>query len=175
MRPGWLWDKNISMEEIQKILKDPDNPRFIIMAEALLSRNNVPKEVFAAYLDRRTFVENWTRIKRQMRKDSWNNPRIIFWQFVYERVLEKFRQDGIKIFERKSKSPVNEFCRHVGGQLKRVRKKMHLTQDQLAQKIGISQQMISRIESGQENMSLTTLHTVTSGLGGELSIRVLPK
>jgi transcriptional regulator with XRE-family HTH domain len=52
----------------------------------------------------------------------------------------------------------------VGEKLKLEREKKKLTQTQLAEKIKISQQMLSRIESGQENVSLQTLQKVANSL-----------
>ncbi len=51
-----------------------------------------------------------------------------------------------------------------------AREKQNMTQKQLAQKIGIKQSNISRLESGNYNPSLEFLQKVASGLGKELHI-----
>src|SRR3989338_7628425 len=118
MRPGWLWDTNISTEEIQKILKDPENARFVNIAALLLSRKNTPKEIFAEYLDQKIFVQHWGRIKRQMRKDAWNDPRIIFWQAVYENVATEFKEKGIAIRPTKEAKAINDLARQIAEKIK---------------------------------------------------------
>ena len=170
MRPEWLWDRNISVDKIQKILKDTHHERFVATAALLLSRNNVPKEIFAQYLNRKIFVQHWSRIKRQMRKDAWNDPRIIFWQAVYEKLLAEFKQKGISIRPMKEEKIVNDLARQIADKLKNFRRNLHLTQKELADRIGISQQIISRIEKGRDDMRLHTLVNIFSFLGEQIVI-----
>ena len=170
MRPEWLWDRNISVDKIQKILKDPHHERFVAIAALLLSRNNVPKEIFAQYLDRKVFVQQWSRIKRQMRKDAWNDPRIIFWQAVYEKLFAEFKHKGIPIRVMKEEKAVNDIARNIAEQLKTLRRDGNLTQKELADRIGISQQIISRIEKGRDDMRLFTLVKVFSFLGEQIVV-----
>ena len=165
MRPGWLWDKNLSIEEIRGILRDPQHERFVHTAALLLSRNNVPKDIFDQYLDRKIFVHNWVRIKGQMRKNSWNDSRIVFWQAVYEKIFEGFKEKGIPTRPAKKEKPTNQRCKDIGEKIRADRQEMGLTQKELAQRLGISQQIISRIEMGRDNMSLTTLDKIFSVLG----------
>jgi DNA-binding XRE family transcriptional regulator len=51
-----------------------------------------------------------------------------------------------------------------------AREGMHLTQKQLADKIGVKQQLISRIESGSENLTLETLTKILTSLKLALKI-----
>lgn len=171
MRRDWLWDKNIAAKEAINILHHPEHPRFITLASLLLSRKNDPAEVFREYLKPRDFCLYWLKIKRKMRKDAWNNPRIDFWQAVYERLLEKYKGRGKKIFLRKQRMPINEFCHSFGQKIKELRVKRKLTQKMLSDKLGISQQMISRIESGKENISLLTLKKITEILGASVVVK----
>ena len=41
-------------------------------------------EVFKEYINREDFFICWNRIKKQMRKNSWNDPRIEYWQAIYD-------------------------------------------------------------------------------------------
>jgi len=66
-----------------RILKDDSDPRFTEYASLVLSRVGKPKEVFISYLDKMLFLKNWRRIKRKMRKDRWNDARIVFWDEAY--------------------------------------------------------------------------------------------
>ena len=58
----------------------------------------------------------------------------------------------------------------VIDQIIRVRNEQHLTQKELADKIGIKQSNISRLESGNSNPSLGFLKKIAGGLGKELHI-----
>ena len=165
MEKDWLWDRNISKKQAIKILCSPAHPRFIPLSSLLLSRKNTPREVFRYYIKPEEFCRYWPMIKRRMRKDAWYNPRIEFWQAVYEKLAEKFRAKEINISLRNRTGARNEFCIEIGQRLKALRKEKKLTQAMLSKKLNVSQQMISRIESGRENISLLTLKKVTEELG----------
>ncbi len=55
-----------------------------------------------------------------------------------------------------------------------ARKSMGLTQKQLAEKTGIAQGDISKLESGNANPSLRTLQRLASGMGMKLKVQFLP-
>ncbi len=165
MKNDWLWDRNISLRQAVRILNNPKHPRFTSMSGLLLSRKNSPQEVFRNYIKAEEFCRNWLAIKRQMRRDDWNNPRIEFWQAVYEKLLEKFRAKGTNISLRSRINTSSGFCIETGRKLKALRKQKKLTQAMLSKKLNVSQQMISRIESGRENISLLTLKRVAQELG----------
>ena len=79
MKKDWLYDINLGEDEIKEILSHPENKRFIWLSALLLARKNSPKEVFNEYLSQEDFFIHWYKIKKQMRKDSWNNPHIDYW------------------------------------------------------------------------------------------------
>ena len=166
-----MWDRNISKKQAIKILCSPAHPRFISLSSLLLSRKNTPREVFRYYIKPEEFCRYWPMIKRGMRKDVWNNPRIEFWQAVYEKLLERYRAKGTDVFSKGRRKPINEFCFEIGQRLKALRKENRLTQEMLSKKLNVSQQMISKIESGRENISLLTLKRVTEELGAKVSIQ----
>jgi DNA-binding XRE family transcriptional regulator len=172
MRNDWLWDKRISLREAVGILSNAEHPRFIYFAGLLLSRKNTPQEVFQNYLTPKTFCYYWPKIKRAMRQSEWNNPRIEFWQAVYEKLLEKFRIKGVVISPRQRTTMTGGLCSEIGQRLKTMRKQRKLTQKMLSKKLHISQQMISRIESGRENVSLRTLDKIVRVLGGKISVAI---
>lgn len=171
MKKDWLWDRRLTEKQAKKILYNPAHPRFISLAGLLLSRKNVPKEIFGVYLRPDDFCRHWTEIKRKMRKDAWGNPRIEFWQAIYEKLLERYRAKGVNIFTKSTPKPANGFCLEIGEKIKILRKQKNLTQNILADKLNISQQMVSRIESGRENISLLTLKKVVDALGVDISIK----
>lgn len=64
------------------------------------------------------------------------------------------------------------FCKVIAEKIKSARKQKGLTQEQLARKLHISQQVISRIEKGGENISLLTLKKIADGLGADIQIKI---
>lgn len=169
---GWLWDMKITEKQAKKILSDPEDKDFIPLAAVLLARNNSPRVVMTKYLSPEDFCRHWAKIKKQMRKDSWNNPRITFWQAIYENAREKLREKGLKIRPASEKKKINGFFKTVGLQIKTLRKERDMTQKELAKKMGVSQQMISRVESGRFNVSLGILEKVVDRLGGQIKLEI---
>ncbi len=60
----------------------------------------------------------------------------------------------------------------VISQIIEARKEKHMTQEDLAKRIGTQKSNISRLESGHYNPSLDFLIKVASGLGKELKIQL---
>lgn len=168
MKNNWLWDRKITDSRVKDILKRPGGKDFIAMAALLLSRKNEPDRVFKDYLDPAVFCKYWPRIKRKMRQDKWSEPRIIFWQAIYEKLLDRYRKKGM-VF-RQETSAKEPLCESTGKKIAGIRREQGLSQKKLAKKIGVSQQLISRIEKGRENASLITLNNIARALNREISI-----
>ena len=60
----------------------------------------------------------------------------------------------------------------IGVLIQEARKKQHLTQEELALRIGTTKHYISRIENDASDIRLTTLRRIIEGLGGQLSLSV---
>ena len=60
----------------------------------------------------------------------------------------------------------------VAGALLEYRKRYKLSQQQLAKKLGTSQAMVSKIETGSVNLSLKVLARIASKLGGDLKVQL---
>ncbi len=61
----------------------------------------------------------------------------------------------------------------IGVLIQEARKKQHLTQKQLADKVGTTKNYISRIENNASDIRLSTLmRIVREGLGGHLKLSV---
>ncbi len=61
----------------------------------------------------------------------------------------------------------------IGVLIQEARKKQHLTQEQLAEKVGTTKNYISRIENNASDIRLSTLmRIVREGLGGHLKLSV---
>ena len=172
MNNDWLWDKNFTGEKAAEILKNEEDPAFVKMAATLLLRNNSAKDIFSSYLDPVVFYKNWNRIKKAMRKDSWGNPRIDYWQAIFRNLNEKYKDKGIVL--RKAKIEISEACRSVGDRIKNERLANHMTQRQFSKKAGISQQMLSKIEKGRNNVSISTLEKIADKFGLKIHFDLKP-
>ena len=61
----------------------------------------------------------------------------------------------------------------IGVLIQEARKKQHLTQGQLAEKVGTTKNYISRIENNASDIRLSTLmRIINEGLGGHLKLSV---
>jgi DNA-binding XRE family transcriptional regulator len=163
MNKDWLWDRKITLQKAKNILRNPEHPKFIELSALLLIRKYSPQEVFPQYLSPAIFCQNWGAIKRIMRKDAWGSPRLLFWQAVYEKVKEKLLKKGKEI-KPAPLSKADEFCKAIGQKIKLLRKERGFTQNGLAKSLRVSQQIISRIERGRQNISLLTLKNIASVL-----------
>lgn len=168
MKTNWLWDSRLRESEAKKILKDENHPKFDIYAERLFSRVNDPKIVFSI-IDKITFCKKWPGIKKQMRKDRWLKDRVVFWQTIYERILEGLKEQGIKLREsREVKIPPERM--KLAQEIKDIRVKLGYTQRDMAKKLGVIQQYISKIENGYENFSVDTLRRIADVFDRKLVI-----
>ena len=107
--------------------------------------------------------------KREMRKNNWSEPKIVYWDAIYEKTREKLIEKGV-IKKGKKYIPGDPYLEKIGEEIRKLRKEKNLTQKQLARKLGISQQIVSRIERGKENISLKNLGKISSILGKNLKI-----
>lgn len=64
--------------------------------------------------------------------------------------------------------------RLVGRNLSRIRREKGLTQEQLSERCGLSQQYLSGLERGSRNPTVTTLFEIASALGVSHVDLVLP-
>ena len=150
-------------------MKDTGSKEFVPLAALFLSRNNDPKDAFGHYLDPLVFCKQWAAIKRRMRKDRWNDPRIVFWQAIYENLSDKYRKKGI-IFRGEIPQVKEHLCHTAGKRISDIRREQGLSQKKMAKKMGISQQLISRIEKGRENVSVSTLANMARALNKRIEI-----
>ena len=60
----------------------------------------------------------------------------------------------------------------LGEKLYTLRAKRNMTQEQLAEKLGVGQSMISKYESGTYNWSIRSLSEVSSKLGLDLTLSI---
>ncbi|MBL7159767.1 helix-turn-helix transcriptional regulator [Candidatus Microgenomates bacterium] len=53
--------------------------------------------------------------------------------------------------------------------LRKLRKALHLSQEKLAEKMKVKREFISRIESGEQNVTIETLYKIAEATGKEFS------
>ena len=70
-------------------------------------------------------------------------------------------------------SPARTWCEIIGPKIADKRKAQGMTQRDLAEKTGIDQAAISRIESGRANPTLNTLDALAEGVGASLLVRLV--
>lgn len=165
---NWLWDSRIKENAAREILRDENNPRFEIYAEKFFSRVNDPKVAFSI-VDKAAFCKKWTAIKKRMRKDRWFGDRVIFWQTIYERVLEGLKEQGVRIREPRKEGISAERIK-LAREIKDMRMELGYTQKDMAKKLGVIQQYVSKIENGYENFSVDTLKRIADVFGRKLVI-----
>lgn len=170
MKINWLWDSRLTEEEARNILKDDKDARFDFYAEKLLSRISDPAIVFDL-IDEIVFCKKWPNIKKRMKKDRWLKNRVVFWQTIYERVYEKLKKRGVKI-RRQQVPKISPERMKIAQQIKTLRIKLGYTQKDIAKKLGVIQQYISRIESGRENVSLDSLKRIADVFDKRLIVKL---
>jgi len=74
-------------------------------------------------------------------------------------------------FRREYESLNEEFS--VAAQLIEARMKANLTQEEVARRMGTTQSVLARLESGRPLPSLRSLKRYASAIGGKLEIRVV--
>ena len=169
MTTNWLYDRKITDAEARKVFRAPEDPRFEALAALLLARTNDAQHVFKTYISPIVFCRTWPNVKRVMRKNSWSDPRIVFWQAIYEKLARRYRVNGVAFRNKKSYSGDPLFS-EVGRAIALVRRAQGLSQSGLAAKMKVSQQLVSRVEKGGENVSLTTLAIFARALGRKVRI-----
>ena len=107
-----------------------------------------------------------------MSKNKWNQDRILFWREIYRYLLKKSKKAGVDIRQVKTK-PSGNLQKEVGHSIKMLRISSGMTQQELAQKACVHQQVISKIEKGTANPSLKTIEKITKHLTGGAGIRIV--
>lgn len=170
MKINWLWDSRLSEEEVKKVLKDENNPRFNIYLRKLLSRASDPQMVFNL-VERVLFCKRWPVVKKQMQKNKWLDSKVVFWQTIYQRVYKRLKERGIKVRQHEDKE-ISLDREKVAEQIKDIRIKLGYSQKDLANKLGVVQQYISKIENGRENISIDSLKKIANVLGKKVIIKL---
>ena len=162
---AWLWNVKTTDAEARKILADPGHPAFLVYAARRLATANLPREVFRDYLKKEDFLKFWPSVKRQMRKDSRNRERVVFWQGVYEYLIKDLKAKGTPFERPKAEVRVDSDQKRLGEGLRALRRSRKMTQTELAKKVELTQQHIAKIEKGITCPRSKTLEKIEKALG----------
>ncbi|MBU1932011.1 helix-turn-helix domain-containing protein [Patescibacteria group bacterium] len=149
-RRNWYWDLNIPYKKIAQILSRGDDPRFVRIAGILLSRALDPKYVFEL-ISPSDFCRHYKAIEREITSDEWTKKRAAFWKATYLRLTKELKAKGER-FRLPAKPELDFFDRQLIETVKKCRKRVLMSQKELADLMGYSQQYISRIETGWERI-----------------------
>lgn len=75
-------------------------------------------------------------------------------------------------YSKKDQEAILEKTRYLKAamELRKLRKQLHLSQEQLAKKISVKREFISRVESGRHNVTLETLYRIAQATGREFTL-----
>ena len=82
------------------------------------------------------------------------------------------REEVLRGYSRKDRAEIVERARYLKAamELRRLRKRLHLSQEKLAQKMSVKREFVSRIESGRQNVTLATLYRIAEVTGREFRL-----
>ena len=85
--------------------------------------------------------------------------------------FDKYLEEQLKNPDFKKEWEDHEMEHQLTMMLMKEREAQHMTQTELAERTGLRQSNISRIEKGQASPTLATLRRIAHGLGKELQVR----
>lgn len=170
IKNNWLWDVKATEEEVKKILSDAKEPRFLFYAGLLLSRNHDPSYVFT-FIDKEIFCWYWPLIRERLDRGGWFSPyKSDYWQPIYETTLNALKKTGKDIPQFPAIAMTKDRF-YLALEIRKLRKYAKLNQKDLARRLGVKQQYVSKLETGRVNPSLETLGKIANIFGKRLQIR----
>ena len=94
--------------------------------------------------------------------DAWSRGKADFWQKIYDRISSQMGVHSNALSERMS----------IAQQIKDIRLQLGYTQAEMAKKLGVIQQFISKLETGRENLTIDTLKRIADVFEKKLIIRL---
>jgi len=170
MKKNWLWDTSLDEKQVKKILKDENNPKFVVYAEKLLSRSNNAKKIFSL-IEKKSFCRKWYKIKKRLNKNKWAKDKVVFWQVIYDSVKDQLKRKGVKIRE-ELKYTIPVVRKDLAEQIRKIRTSLGYTQKEIARQLGVAQQYISKVESGKEAISIGKLIALASMYNKKIIIKL---
>jgi len=82
------------------------------------------------------------------------------------------REEILRGYSKKDREEIAEKARYLKAamELRKIRKQLHLSQEELAKKMSVKREFISRIESGRQNVTLDTLYRIAEVTGKEFHL-----
>jgi DNA-binding XRE family transcriptional regulator len=111
----------------------------------------------------------------QLAKEIFRAETIEEWESIYTAMIEIMDQAPAKVKEMElasdaeSNPGLQKWIDWVSDKIRTCRKAAGLTQEELAEKSGLPQSHISRLENGQHSPSRATLEKIAAALGVEVS------
>jgi HTH-type transcriptional regulator/antitoxin HipB len=82
--------------------------------------------------------------------------------------MRKFKK-GFKAFEQECK---RELLQELGGEVKKARAKAGVTQEELAKRLKTKKSVISRVEHGDQNLTVEYIIKIAIALGRPFEVRI---
>lgn len=83
---------------------------------------------------------------------------------------ERIYNEGLEAMRKEIRA---ELLAEAGLRIRRIRQGKKITQDDLAKRVGTAKSNISRLENGDQNVTIGYLSKVANALGKSLSIRIV--
>ena len=160
--------------KVRRILKSPDSEGFTTIASLVLSHRTDPETLWKDYLEPAIFYKHWPAIKDNMVRYNLGAENISVWQAAYEKLASKYKKTAPPFIEEERIEQKGRYA-VIGKKLARLRTKAGMSQQELARKLNTSQQLISRIEKGDENITLLTLSNIARILKVDIKIDLKKK
>lgn len=170
IRQNWYWDLNMPLKKIRQILAREDDPRFPGLAGTLLARVQDFKQVFDL-ITPAAFCRRYRAIENEIKSDEWTKERATFWKVTYLRLSKELQEKGEKI-RKPEVIELDAFDRAMVEKVKQCRKATAMSQKELAQFMGYSQQFISGIETGREKITVDFLKKLSGVTGQRIDLRI---
>jgi transcriptional regulator with XRE-family HTH domain len=167
-RKNWYWDLGLPFEKIRDILTDEQNPRFPRVAARLLARVDEPEQVFSL-ITPLAFCRRFIAIQQEVNKDEWTKEKGAFWRATYERYLREFQHSGVRLRQRQPRER-DSVTEELTTKLRESREALHLSQGEVADMLGCSQQFVSGIEQGREKVTIDYLRRFADKTGSEFDL-----
>lgn len=171
-RENWYWDLGMPFEKIRDILADEQNPKFPRIVARLLARVDDPEQVFSLVTPL-AFCRRFFAIQEEVNKDEWTKEKAAFWRATYERYVREFQHSGVRLRQRQPRER-DPFTEELTTKLRESREALHLSQGEVADMLGCSQQFVSGIEQGREKVTIDYLRRFADKTGSEFGLVLRP-
>lgn len=171
-RENWYWDLGMPFEKIRDILTDERNPKFPRVAARLLARVDDPEQVFSL-ITPLAFCRRFIAIQQEVDKDEWTKDKGAFWRATYERYVREFQRSGVRLRQSQPRER-DPFVEELTSKLRQSREALHLSQSDVAEMLGCSQQFVSGIEQGREKVTIDYLRRFADKTGCEFDLILRP-